>query len=340
MKRISLQRFARSFPLYLAFGVVAACSPSEPAPGKKPPATDPQGRPYFPCSGDLCFKGVEEADPKDLDTLKQLLDEKEFQEAIDELAEKYAACNYYRGPSGFVEVDCPDWVDVYGCPGQFFNFLNRYDRVLLSRSDPHHYYCLGEQPTKDHHCSGRWQCPEGQVCSGSLTHDLMGLAHNPVDRSPTCVSGADCLALEHIEAHRGEDSCFYADFTRPTTGRPAEQDCNALNVGECAINCPCPVGVSNEQHETSEAACHFVSETRPIGICGTNRCQLDDPCLPLGHVCAIVQPPTWARTFADAYAQRTDSRPDLEDGVCVPRENCEAWAAREPGVVSCHSALP
>src|SRR5690554_5275456 len=90
--------------------LLSACSTSPTPSGESQLPLDDQGRPYYPCEGDLCFKGVDHEEYQDvLSDLREAVSDKsdEVKESMEEyirgLADSYGSCRYYHGSSGIIE---------------------------------------------------------------------------------------------------------------------------------------------------------------------------------------------------------------------------------------------
>lgn len=131
-------------------------------------------------------------------------------------------------------------------------------------------------------------------------------------------------------------TCFYSDFTVPQTGAPAEQSCGSLAAGACAINCPCdPVRHPYIEDLQVINRCRYVSEENPVGICTSpDSCYDGSMCHIPGSVCMKVKVPEWVEEYASTQTGWSFPSPNSEKGYCVMRDACEAWAAKNPGVVT------
>lgn len=327
--------------------LLSACTDSPPPLEESPMAFDAQGRPYYPCTGDLCFKGVD--DPEYQDRLAELRDAVSglpeemvagMEEFIHGLADDYGACNYFYGSTGLIEVQCPDWPLVVGCPGSFFKSEGRV-AFFKNRGNVRHFYCIGDRSPGTENCVGSMHCPNGQVCSGSLSNTWTAVANGQQQPRPDCIDASLCLDIEAAEKHSAADSCFYPDFTRPESGTIAPQDCDALPKGACAINCACPDHTGVIAGTGVPSHCHFLSEEQPVGSCGSTPCTEDAECIAPNSVCAFTERPDWASSFVETYqANRKPGQMIAHTGVCLDRARCNAWAAETPDAVRCGGDAP
>ena len=322
-----------------AFMLVAGCgedSGTDPGPGGH---VDYLGRPIIPCAGDLCFDfdsdDVQAAIEAGNAWAREMGLEPEYlfsEEEIVERRDMYAACNYTRAETGIVVVECPDWVRFRSCPGRFFPRPHdpRTGAMVPARTTSGVHYCVSsESPAVGQRCTDMLACVDGDVCAGQLVRPWAEV--DEPGHQPVCLPAGACAALEEIEWPSGEQSCFYGDFTRPVTGAPEVQVCGELPAGACAANCACPDDTSVPELGAAPQRCMFVSEDRPIGVCGTSSCRSNADCAFGGRVCARVAPwPQWAEDYLEERGGdrlRTVSR-----GVCTDAATCTAWEGRTGGV--------
>lgn len=298
-------------------------------------------RPMIPCSGDLCYDVSAPGMKENYNSLIPKLLNMEHSEVFDgssnskslydtlqDASDAYASCNYFRGINDVIIGDCPDWVTVYGCPGNFF--IPEDDLTLhfirLS-SDAGRHYCIASKPEKN---TESFLCKNGSVNSGALTTEWTDIT----SRAPRCIAPSECLKIAENEEHIDEDVCFYGDFSTASTGTIPEQDCDSLAPGTCAINCSCN---QNEFAEDTDVDCQFLSEQRPIGLCGYDTCSETSSrsCWIPGTACAVGSWPAWA-----ADAKTTGPMKHAQPGTCVQKTACEEWTDEYPDVLGCGEPLP
>lgn len=347
MKSLSIQT---NKTLLICYGILAlllsSCTTNPGLPDESELPLDDQGRPYYPCEGDLCFKGVNDAEYQDAltalrDAVREESDEAkaDVEQLILNLADYYGSCNFYKGTTGIVEADCPSWARVYGCPNSFFRF-DRGTHIFRRAGQDEHFYCVGDRSPESENCVGSMHCPNGQVCSGSLSNTWTAVADGQQQPRPRCIDASLCLDIEGAENYSAADSCFYPDFTRPESGTIAPQDCDALPKGACAINCACPDHTGVIAGTGVPSHCHFLSEAQPVGSCGSTPCTEDAECIAPNSVCAFTERPDWASSFVETYqANRKPGQMIAHTGVCLDRARCNAWAAETPDAVRCGGPL-
>lgn len=126
-------------------------------------------------------------------------------------------------------------------------------------------------------------CAPGLVCSGMMTNltegldpELASLLPEPL---PVCLTPEQCLQVRMHQSLDEEQSCYYPDLTTVKTKViPTVDDCNDLDDGLCAINCPC-------ENPTDE--CMNLSETHNVGVCSSGTCA-DFSC-ENQQVCAMIR---------------------------------------------------
>ena len=323
-----------SLALVGAIGLsMGACQETSEEP---PPAhVDDQGREIIPCSGDLCFDlespATRDAHDRLVETFIPADAPPSEYEWVQEMIDSFAACNYQAKADGLVVVECPTWVTHRGCPPSFF--LPTTKDVTLAANGTRHY-CVSDPVPSGVSCRVDLACPGGGVCAGEVTRAWDAVPSEGVSR---CIPADDCLRIAAAEGIMPDArTCFYSDFTVPQTGLPDEQDCGTLAEGTCSINCPCDP-VAHPVIETQVIdRCLFVSEERPVGVCASRApCVDGSTCLISGSVCAGIAVPAWVQEYADTKRPAETPSPSAYwKGYCVMRDACEAWAAKNPGVVT------
>ena len=345
LRGLERARLAGLLILLPALLLTSGCGDDDPQPAPGGPV-DYLGRPIIPCTGDLCFDFDSPEVQAGIDAANAWareagLDEWYAEEDIIRLRDMFAACNYQRQETGMVQVDCPDWVTAAGCPPSFYFDVPGSPRadILSSRVTSGRHYCV---PLADdvavESCEQQLACRDGLVCSGRLTTSVFAAyAGEVVSGSATlarCMDPAWCTTIEELEWPSGEQSCFYGDFTRPVTGSPEPQDCGSLPDGACAVNCACPDITVDPLLGPEPGTCLFVSEQRPVGVCGSWACTTNRDCDFGGRVCARFDAwPQWAEDYVAHRAGASIPMSRIVDrGVCTSPAVCDAWAARYSGL--------
>lgn len=349
MKVLSLHRFIPT--LLTSFTLVLGACQDNGNSGTKPPEDEhtprepekivlaPIGkddpRPILPCDGKLCYSSTDPETqnayndfyhklapdiPEDLeDPLEEAFlreQQEDILQTLQFMSDSYSACNYTEKREGIVVAECPSWTtDVRGCPGFFFDFYNHENLpgiLELSGKDPQKYLCFYGKRFTD---AKTFNCRDGQVSSGALTTRW----NDNDSHSSHCMTPDLCMQLSEDEGIKGEDVCFYGDFTTADSGEIAPQDCDSLEPGTCAINCPC-----GSAADGADQGCQFLSEDNPVGICGLGSCSHaeDYRNCPLPSLsCAMPHVPTWV-----SAAVQNGPMKETPLGVCVEPSACDAWS--------------
>ena len=301
---------------------------------------------WLPCDGSHCF----DRDEWTLDNIPEFFLSPAVEPWLDYFFMLYGSCTYWEDEHGLVRSRCPEIIFSDGtfsspnviCPHSWFH---SGIGALRSRSGAP-TWCVSDERAEKHggrpSCDNELRCPGGLVCTGQLTADWQDFFGGPRGM-PHCIDAPSCLTIESVEWPSRDQSCFYGDLTQPQTGVVAEQDCEALEDGLCAINCPCPEGAD----PMFPSVCHYVSEQRPVGICGNvnHHCRSDEDCSfygnmgGMGRVCAgIENPPLW---LEDIHELRLERRPTttIRPNICVHEAACDAWSGLNEGV-SCAISRP
>lgn len=300
-------------------------------------------RPTIPCEGDLCYDIHAPGMKENYNSLVPKLMNMDHADIFDgspssatiydtlqSASDEYASCNYYRGAANIIVVDCPEWVDGYGCPNNFFvpatDSTLHFVRVLSD--DPQRHYCVESKAIENRDA---FFCKNGEANTGALTSNWM----DPESNVPRCIKSSECLKIAENENILDNDVCFYGDFSKAATGSIPEQDCDTLIPGTCAINCSCD---NNDFADSADVNCHFLSEQNPIGLCGYNTChdaELATGCWIPGTACAIGSWPSWAEE-----AKANGPMKHAEPGTCVQKTACEDWVTDHPDILGCGTPLP
>lgn len=263
-------------------------NPTQPPPDTTDPDNNPEDIRPTPCTGSLCFN---ENDPEiqtriqeyrdwahprmlnyiyqweeyeDEDEAKQLA--KDFIDAdIEDMAWVAGLCNYYEDELGRVRVQCPEALyPYYTCPHMWFKepFLALGGLRFKTGDDP---ICYPDLRPKEHVFCIPHGCREGTVCSGFFGHDPDLSYDDGIEGPlPVCLPIDTCLELREAHQLPVERSCIYRDRTTVQSGQTLiVDDCDSLEEGLCASNCPCA---------SPNATCEFLSETEAVGICATTTC--------------------------------------------------------------------
>lgn len=305
-------------------------------------ADDP--RTTIPCEGELCYSA---ADPKTQDAYNDMYQRlapeipedledpvqrdflREQQEKILKrlqfMSDSYSACSYSERGEDIVVAECPQWTtDVRGCPGFFFDFFNHENLpgvIELATEDPKKHLCFYGKRFSG---GKAFNCIDGQVRSGALTTRW----DDSDSTKPSCFPPELCMQLSEDEKISREDVCFYGDFTTAQTGEITPQDCDTLEPGTCAINCPC-----GSAAEGPDQGCQFLSEDNPVGICGLGSCYHpeDHNSCPLPTLsCAMPKIPAWVQA-----AVQQGPMEDAPLGVCVAPSACETWSENNDILDTC-----
>lgn len=253
-------------------------------------------------------------------------DEKEqaLQEALDKIIEAthelLGSCNYYRDEEGRTRVRCPDEIfGVYACPHMWFQpemFMLGGIRFQQGE-DP---ICYEEfRPGVGGLCNFMG-CSDGDVCSGEfsllLDHSEDEDPNTYFHPLPVCMPLDMCLEIRAQQGLSDAFSCKFPDGSRAYGYSVIEpvDDCDALEEGLCAINCPCA---------DPDARCSMLSASRPIGMCSTTRCATTDDC-PAEEAC--IRDPAEREHGWDTwmYARPFDYF-DAPFSDCVRPQTCEDW---------------
>lgn len=342
--------------------ILSACqdnnTPDDPLEEEQPPSSNTEGikgeftlaplspnypRPTIPCEGELCYDVNAPGMKENYNSLVPKLMNMDHSEIFDgspssktiydtlqSASDEYASCNYYRSDGDIIIADCPEWVNGYGCPNNFFvpdpDVTLHFVRVLSD--NPQRHYCVKSRSTESR---DSFFCKNGEANTGALTSNWM----DPESNVPRCIKSSECLKIAESEDITSDDACFYGDFTRAETGSIPEQDCGTLTPGTCAINCPCD---PDDFSESTDVNCHFLSEHTPVGLCGYDTCrdaELSASCWVPGTACAIGSWPSWAEE-----AKANGPMKHAEPGTCVQKTACEDWVTDHPDILGCGTPLP
>lgn len=258
--------------------------------------------------------------------------ENALQEALDKVVESIhellASCNYYRDDQDQVRVKCPDeLMGLFACPHMWFHpemFVLGGIR-FHEDEDP---ICYEELVPEPGGFCNVMSCSDGKVCSGPFSllldpneDDEEDDLNDYFSALPICVSRERCLQLRESQNLSWSDSCYFSDRTVLTSepSIPAFDDCDSLEDGLCAINCPCA---------DPEARCTFISQEHPVGMCSTTRCQANQDCN--GEEVCVQD--GYYRQFKAAHWLLEDlyghANATFDD--CVQPNACEAWLDHHP----------
>lgn len=346
-------RFARAlfFLAIVAIFVATACNeknPSEENPTTygelEPDGTDAEGRPIYTCTGELCYDpedpttqerrdeliGIAEMAFSESETYEE--DMQRFRDTMQDWSDSYAACNYKLDESTqLIQIDCPDWIEVSSCPGEFFKLTDTSGLFRPRRAPTHRRYCIPSNlPISQRACRLHLGCASGEVCTGMLSavrSDNGVMAHGL-----WCLPATSCEALEKRYDIHDDQSCFYPDFTTVEDPAAVQEpaSCAEIASGMCTRSCACP-----DPNDTvsevlgNEAYCEMLSEKNTVGLCSVDTCASNNDCAIYGgKICAqYTDLPAWAATHYQAILDGVTSilseRP--KPGFCVSKSVCDAW---------------
>lgn len=233
-------------------------------------------------------------------------------------------CNYYKDADGQTRVHCPDELHgVYACPHMWFHpemFVMGGVRTHPDE-DPICYEHIIPEPGGFCNIMG---CSGEQVCTGVFslnpkTDDAEASSGFMMVRNalPVCVNPETCLSLREGHGLSADSSCYFTDRTTLLPDAPSIEhvsDCDAIEKGMCAVNCPC---------EEPDARCVLISQERNVGVCSTNKCQSSQDCKSnetciQGRGYRVLPAYDWLLT--DNYGHGDKA---FED--CVDKTICESW---------------
>lgn len=261
---------------------------------------------------------------------EELTDEEEaaLDNAIDAVIEAtheiLGKCNYYKDDNNQIRTHCPDDLSgLYACPHMWFYpemFVMGGIRVHPDEA-PICYEHIIPEPGGFCNIMG---CSGEQVCTGVFSSNLRqddvddtSNSNMIMDALPVCVDPETCMALRESQGLNTNSSCYFSDRTTLSSDDLFIGDvdnCNALEEGMCAVNCPC---------EEPSARCVLISQERNVGVCTTSKCQSSQDCTS-NETCIQSQVyqalPAYDWLFIDLYGHNNKA---FED--CVDKVLCEDW---------------
>lgn len=329
--------------------LLSSCNEHDDLVVEAPPTdgTDAKGRPIYTCTGALCY------DPDDpvqiaakqsmADALNDILPDREAEvlELLNDMEERYAACNYQQDSStSLIRVDCPPWVGDATCPYDFFASISQGKPITPRRAAPSRQYCVQPKTRNSwRNCEKNLSCPNGEVCSGALT-GAFGTDEQKPRGSFVCLPPKACQELQSKYRVSPAESCLYSDFTEVAYPeyRREMPDCDELPEGTCTHTCSC----ASEKAPTkgSPARCEMLSEKSALGVCSNYKaCELDRDCLRYGSgICANhASLPTWAKAHYQRIFGRSKAR--FPTGFCIAESACEAWNEENGDQLTCGAVI-